>query len=77
MVEISKLDDLYCNIEDYFDDELVDDDMSYLDSDNDFEDYLDFRVTRKPVRKGRVRRGSHGETPHRKLSDDWEELQCG
>ena len=47
MTKSNKLDHFYEDIEDYFDDELIDDEMSYLslDADNDFEDYL------VPVRK--------------------------
>jgi hypothetical protein len=79
MTKSKKLNHFYEDIEDYFDDELIDDDMSYLslDADNDFADYLDYRASRKSNRKGRGKRGSRGETSHQTLPDDWEGFQYG
>ena len=79
MTKSKQLDHFYEDIEDYFDDELIDDEMSYLslDADNDFEDYLDYRTSRKSNRKGRGKRGSRGEMSRENLPDDWKEFQYG
>jgi hypothetical protein len=79
MVKSNKLEHLYKNIEDYFDDEVLDDEMSYLglDSDGDFKDYFDYRATRKHNRKEQEIRGSRGETSHRNVPDDWADYQYG
>lgn len=79
MTKSNKLDHFYEDIEDYFDDEFMVDDMSYLslDVDTEFEDYLDYRASRKPNRKGRGKRGDRGEPSRQNLADDWEDFQYG
>ena len=79
MTKSNKLDHFYQDIEDYFDDEHVEDEMSYLslDADDDFKEYLDYRALRKSNRKGRGKRGSRGEMSRQNLPDEWEDYQFG
>ncbi|MFT5043169.1 MAG: hypothetical protein ACI8UP_000128 [Porticoccaceae bacterium] len=84
MAKSNKLDHIYDSIEGYFDDtnvdeEFFDDHMSYLDmnSDDDFEHYLDYRCTRKASRKGRGKRGSSSESSRSEVSDDGDYFQYG
>ena len=79
MEKSDNLDDLRDDIEDYYDDEFLDDDMSYLnlDADSEFEDYLDHRASRKSNRKGRGKRDVGADTTNRNLPDDWEDFKYG
>ena len=79
MTNSKKLDHFYDDIDDYLEDEFVEDEMSYLymNSGDDFDDYLDYRAVRKPGRKSRVKEMCRNESSHRNLPDGWEDLQYG
>ena len=71
--------DVEDDFDDDFEDQFLEDDLNYLnlDSESEFEDYLDYRATRKSNRKGAGKRGGSADNSHPHLPNDWEEFQYG
>ena len=79
MAKNNRLNHLHNSIEDYFDDEFEDDELGYLDmiSEEEFEEYLDYRNMEKTSPMGRGKKGGRGESSYKDLCDDWDDYQYG
>lgn len=63
---------------DFEDDDFVDDDMDFMDlEDDDFEYVLDTSSNKKADRKSAKKRAGRTPSTHRFLPDDWQDFDFG